>query len=324
VTLPRATVVICAYTLARWELLKSAISSVVGQTVEPVELVVVIDHSPELLDRLRSVYPDLRVVENANPRGLSGARNTGLAAATADVVAFLDDDAAAHPDWLATLLKEYEDPDVQGVGGAIDPMWAAGRPRWFPFEFDWVVGCTYRGLPRHVARVRNPIGANMSFRRSLFDAIGGFRDGLGRIGETPVGGEETELCIRAARHDPSARFLYQPLALVRHHVPRSRGTWRYFARRCFAEGLSKAAITRSVGRGAGLASERGYATRTLPAGVATGLTDVARGDVWGLGRVAAIVTGLAVATAGYVIGSITALADAPQDPAAQPSGISRS
>jgi glycosyltransferase involved in cell wall biosynthesis len=317
-------VVICAYTLARWELLKGAIGSVLGQTVEPIELIVVTDHNRELLDRLRSAYTGLKIIENSNRRGLSGARNTGLAAATADVVAFLDDDAAANPDWLATLLGAYEDPGVQGVGGAIDPVWAAGRPRWFPAEFDWVVGCTYRGLPRHVARVRNPIGANMSFRRDLFDAIGGFRDGLGRVGETPVGGEETELCIRATRHDQAARFLYHPRAVVRHHVPPARGTLRYFVRRCFAEGLSKAVITRSVGRGAGLASERGYATRTLPAGVLDGLAGVVRGDVWGLARAAAIVVGLTVTTAGYVIGSITSVEDSPQAPVIQPSGMSQS
>jgi glycosyltransferase involved in cell wall biosynthesis len=298
------TVVICAYTLARWELLRSSIESVVAQATVSVEVVIVSDHNTELFELVRSTYPALHVIENQGPAGLSGARNSGLAVATGDVVAFLDDDAAAEPGWLVELIPGYDDGDVQGVGGSIEPVWAAGRPRWFPAEFDWVVGCTYRGLPRHVAEVRNPIGANMSFRRQLFDTIGGFRDGLGRIGETPVGGEETELCIRAVQHDRDARFIYRPQAVVRHHVPAGRGTWRYFVRRCFAEGLSKAAITRSVGRAAGLASERGYATRTLPAGVKHGLTSALRGDPWGAARAAAIMLGLTVTTAGYVLGSL--------------------
>lgn len=319
-TPPRVTVVVCAYTLARWELLKSSIDSVLGQTIEPIELVVVSDHNPELYGRLRSAYPGLRVIENSNARGLSGARNAGLAAAAAEVVAFLDDDAAANPDWLEQLIQGYDLAEVQGVGGSIEPLWAVGRPRWFPTEFDWVVGCTYRGLPRHVAMVRNPIGANMSFRKRLFDSVGGFRDGLGRIGETPVGGEETELCIRAVQHDPGARFLYQPQAMVRHHVSASRGTWRYFMRRCFAEGLSKAAITRSVGRGTGLASERGYATRTLPAGVIKGLGNALRGDLWSAARAFAIIAGLSVTTAGYVIGSLKGTADRPQSTVTRPSG----
>jgi glycosyltransferase involved in cell wall biosynthesis len=313
-------VVICAYTLARWELLQGSIDSVVGQTIGPVDLVVVSDHNVELHARLGSAYPGLRVIENSNARGLSGARNTGLAAATGEIVAFLDDDAAANPDWLEALIGGYDNAAVQGVGGSIEPVWAAGRPRWFPTEFDWVVGCTYRGLPRGVAMVRNPIGANMSFRKRLFDAVGGFRDGLGRIGETPVGGEETELCIRAVRRDPDARFLYQPNAVVHHHVPAGRGTWRYFVRRCFAEGRSKAAITRSVGRGAGLASERGYTARTLPAGVFDGLASVLRGDVWGAARAVAIVVGLTVTTAGYVFGSLRPGAAYPQSPVIRPSG----
>jgi len=321
VSLQPATVVICVYTLARWELLRASIDSVLGQTVAPVDLVVVSDHNSELYVRLRSVYPELRIIENHNAAGLSGARNSGVAAATGEVVAFLDDDAAAEPGWLEELLGGYDDPDVQGVGGAIEPAWARGRPRWFPLEFDWVVGCTYRGLPRSAARVRNPIGANMSFRRSLFDAVGGFRDGLGRIGATPVGGEETEFCIRAVQHDSRARFLYRPRAIVRHHVPSNRATWRYFSARCYGEGLSKATITRSVGRGSGLASERRYATRTLPAGIGGGLKDLARGDLWGGARALAIVAGLIVTTAGYVIGSVMLRKKSSPSSVTQPSGI---
>lgn len=313
--------VICAYTLARWELLRASIESVLAQTVAPVDLVVVIDHNTELHRRVQSAYPGLRVIESQNAVGLSGARNSGLAAANCEVVAFLDDDAAAEPGWLEELLKGYDDLDVKGVGGAIEPAWAARRPRWFPPEFDWVVGCTYRGLPRAVALVRNPIGANMSFRRQLFDAIGGFSESLGRVGETPVGDEETELCIRAVHHDARARFLYRPGAIVRHHVPTSRATWRYFMSRCYAEGLSKAVITRSVGRGPGLASERSYATRTLPAGVARGLADLVRGDPWGAARAAAIIAGLLVTTAGYVIGSIQPLRKRPPFSATRPRGI---
>lgn len=320
-TPPRATVVICAYTLARWRLLQASIESVVGQSLPPVEVVVVSDHNTELYELVRSTYPAVRVIENQNRAGLSGARNSGLAVATGDVVAFLDDDAAADAGWLEELTRGYEDQAVQGVGGSIVPVWAAGRPRWFPAEFDWVVGCTYRGLPRDVATVRNPIGANMSFRKRLFDAVGGFRDGLGRIGETPVGGEETELCIRAVHREPAARFVYRPSAVVRHHVPAGRGTWRYFVRRCFAEGLSKAAITRSVGRGAGLESERGYATRTLPAGVIDGLAGALRGDIWGAARALAIVIGLTVTTAGYVFGSLKPGADHPQSAVTGPSGV---
>src|SRR5439155_542168 len=78
------------------------------------------------------------------------ARTTGIDRADrGDVIAFLDDDAVAEPDWLETMLRAYGDGSVMAVGGRIEPLWAAGRPGWFPPEFDWVVGCTYVGLPEH-------------------------------------------------------------------------------------------------------------------------------------------------------------------------------
>lgn len=297
------TVVICAYTLARWELLKASIESVLAQKLQPGDLLVVVDHNPELRNRLTEAYPSLRVVDNEHTPGLSGARNSGLDLARGEIVAFLDDDAQATPDWLEELMRGFDDPAVQGVGGLIEAWWDTGRPRWFPDEFDWVVGCTYRGMPSTVAEIRNPIGANMAFRRELVARIGGFNESIGRTRSMPLGGEETELSIRAARSEGGARFLYWPRAAVCHHVPAARGTWRYFVRRCYAEGVSKAAICRVVGSTAGLASERGYATRTLPRGMTRGIRDATRGDWWGLARAFAISLGLVVTALGYVLGS---------------------
>ena len=68
-------------------------------------------------------------------------------------------------------------------------MWESTCPTWFSAEFDWVVDCTYVGLPERRARARQLIRANMWFRHAdLLDA-GGFRADLGRVGSRPVGGE---------------------------------------------------------------------------------------------------------------------------------------
>src|SRR5881628_2113045 len=99
------------------------------------------------------------------------------------------------------------------------------------------------------------IGANMSARRELFSLVGGFRDGIGRLGRLPRGCEETELCIRARQRLPHAQFIYEPRARVTHAVPPSRATWSYFRSRCFAEGLSKARVSSSTGRRDALAAE---------------------------------------------------------------------
>jgi glycosyltransferase involved in cell wall biosynthesis len=300
------SVVICAYTEARWDDLVTAVESVQQQSAPPREIVVVIDHNASLLERVRRHFPDVVAVDNKESRGLSGARNTGVAVARGEVIAFLDDDAVAAHDWLAQLNAGYSDPLVLGVGGTIKPMWVDGRPNWFPEEFNWVVGCTYRGTPRKTAPVRNLIGCNMSFRREVFEVIGGFRNGIGRVGTHPVGCEETELCIRANQRWPQSVLLYESRARVHHRVPSSRACWDYFRARCYAEGLSKALVARSVGTRDGLASERAYTFRTLPRGVIRGLADVApRGDPTGLARAGAIVAGLAITTAGFLVGLVS-------------------
>jgi glycosyltransferase involved in cell wall biosynthesis len=298
------SVVICAYADERWPRLVAAVDSVRAQSAAALETIVVIDHNPALLARAQRELRDVRVVANVDARGLSGARNTGVRAARGEVVAFLDDDAVAAPDWLEWLGRAYRDPHVLGVGGAIEPEWESGRPRGFPAEFHWVVGCSYAGMPDRPSPVRNVIGANMSLRRDLFALAGGFRPGIGRIGRLPLGCEETELCIRVRRRRPDGIFLYEPRARVAHLVPRSRTTWSYFGSRCLAEGVSKAQVARWTGPAEALATERRYVRRTLPAGVLGGLRATRRGDPSGLVRAAAIVSGLVLTTLGYVAGRV--------------------
>lgn len=301
----RFSVVICAYTEKRWDDLVAAVESLRVQTYPPDEVILVIDHNTALAERVWREIPDVTWVENHGKQGLSDARNSGLAVARGDVVAFLDDDAEAEPDWLSLLAESYADPAVVGVGGFAEPDWAEGRPGWFPREFDWVVGCTYRGMPKTASPVRNLIGCNMSFRREIFDDLGGFTAGIGRLGTRPVGCEETELCIRIAQRRPGSVILFDPRAVVRHHVPGPRGTWAYFRSRCYAEGLSKAAVAGLVGASQGLASERTYTTRTLPKAVVEGIAAGVKGEAGGFGRAAAIVAGVGIATVGYGLGRLS-------------------
>jgi GT2 family glycosyltransferase len=302
---PDVSVVICAYSQARWDDLDRAVRSVRAQRVRPREVVLAIDHDPVLLERVREAFPDVIAVPNRHRRGLSGARNSGLEVARGAVTAFLDDDARAEPDWIERLVLPYDDAAVAGVGGAIEPDWIEGRPSWFPAEFDWVVGCTYRGMPQERHAVRNLIGANMSFRRELFADIGGFTDCIGRVGTRPLGCEETEFCIRARQRRPETSIVLEPAARVRHRVPGERARWRYFVSRCWAEGQSKALVARRAGARAALATERTYVVTTLTRGVARGFGDAfRRHDISGLARAAAIAGGLGLTTAGYVAGAI--------------------
>jgi GT2 family glycosyltransferase len=295
------SVIICAYTEARWENLVEAVKSLRRQDLGSPEIIVVIDHNPALFVRAHAAFPDAIVIESTDQRGLSGARNSGIATAQGAVIAFLDDDAVADHDWLRQLANGYQDPQVVGVGGTIVPYWQTGRPNWFPDEFNWVVGCTYRGMPKTAQSVRNMIGCNMSFRREVFAAVGNFVNGIGRIEAVPVGCEETELCIRVHQHWPDRVLMYLPQARVQHQVTPARARWSYFAARCRAEGKSKALVSQLVGASDGLSSERSYTLRVLPMGVLYGLRDAVIGhDIWGLARAAAIITGLMLTTGGYV------------------------
>ncbi len=303
--LKQAAIIICCYTEDRWDALCASISSALAQKYHDFSVIVVVDYNPPLQWRIVDQFPSVRVIENRGKKGLSGARNTGIRTANARYIAFLDDDAVAEPQWLQSLCDPMDDPNVMGVVGNIIPKWLGKYPAWFPKEFYWVFGCTYRGVPIQRSEVRNLIGGCMCVRAEIFNQVGGFRSEIGRIGTIPLGGEETEFCIRAHQANPNGKFLYEPDARMHHEVPSRRTTWRYFRSRCYAEGLSKALIARLVGTRDGLASESVYTVRILPTGVMYGLRDLfLRRDVHGLQRALAIIAGLFITTAGYLAGRL--------------------
>lgn len=313
------SVVVCAYTVQRWEQVGAALRTVAAQQVPPDQIVLVVDHDEELAARARTELVaelgTLVVLTNEHARGLSGARNTALERADGDVVVFLDDDARPADDqWLGRLLAPYADPRVSGVGGPVRPVWPTGaRPATLPADpdgrgvLDWVVGCSYTGEPSEPGPVRNLLGCNMSLRRAQALAVGGFAEELGRVGPTPSGCEETELCIRISQALPGALLVFEPAAGVEHEVAADRLTWRYLRGRGYAEGLSKAVVSGLVGPDDALSEERSYVTRVLPRAVRRGL----RGLVAGPRRrrdhaanVVAVTLCLVVTCLGYLRGRV--------------------
>ncbi len=305
-TTRQISVVVCTYTDRRWHELLAGISALRTQTLKPHEILVVVDHEPRLLERVADELPGTVALASAGPPGLAGSRNTGVRAATGSIVAFIDDDAVPEPDWLERLAAPYDDPDVTGVGGGIDPNWATARPAWFPPEFDWVVGCTYRGLPEARATVRNVIGANMSFRRDVFEHLEFFH-GLGHANGRSLGGEETDFCIRLAELLPGSQIVYEPSARVRHYVPPDRERFSYFMERCYIEGVSKGVLAGRVGSKAGLASERTY-VQAIPGAALRAVTEAVknRQPATALGAVASAV-GVGAAASGYAVSRLRRL-----------------
>lgn len=299
--LPTVSVVIAAFMMERWNDLFEAVASVRTQTVPVFETVVVIDHNPALLARAQDGLPGVIVTANAGPAGASASRNSGVSVSHGEIVAFLDDDAVASPTWLEALLGPFTSPDVVGAGGRLDPLWAASRPRWFPYEFDWAVGGSYRGMPETAVPVRNVWSNNMAIRRSVFDSVGGFRSDFGKVGHRSRP-EDTDLCLRASAAQPGGTWVYEPAAIAGHRVPLTRATLRFFLRRCYNEGAGKAELAALNGTDVSTSAERAYTRRVLPQGFARGLRDAAHGHGSEGLRSLAIAAGLSAATAGFMIG----------------------
>lgn len=291
-----ATVVTLAYTMARWDLTCAAIESVLRQTVQPLELIVAVDHNQELLERLRRRWaaaadgPPVHVIPSAYDGRQAASATTAGEIARGEFLVFLDDDAAAEPDWLERMLAPFEDPRVVAVGGAPIPRYERPRPAWLPDEFNWVFGCAYRGLPETRAPIDHLIGTTMATRTADFLAIGGIRHD-----DFP----DLELSHRLAARRPGAQLVYEPAAVVHHFVSSDRLTWSYFWRRCFLVNRRKVDAMADLGDAGHLGAERGFVARVLTRGVGRGVRDLVRGDVNGLRRAAAICAGVALAGAGY-------------------------
>ena len=295
---PTVSVIITTYLLERWDWLTECIASAKTQTVPASEIIVVVDHHQELLEKINREVPGVVAVPNIGGRGVSGARNSGVKASHGEVVAFLDDDAVVTPQWLSTLLPHILLPNVVGVGCYSDGLWENPCPAWFPSEFGWTIGVSYQGLPQEPTAVRNVWTCAMLVKRSSFDVVDGFREDFGKIGNRSLP-EDTDLCLRIAAVQENAVWMWDPAKVMKHRVPAGRATFGYLLSRCFLQGWGKAAMARMDGFDESTSSERSYAMRTLPAGFRRGLGDAVRGDVSGLARSGAITAAFSMAVAGY-------------------------
>jgi len=146
----------------------------------------------------------------------------------------------------------------------------------------------------------------MAIRRSSFNAVSGFRDDFGKVGQRSRP-EDTDLCLRSAA--PGNRtWMYEPGGVAGHWVPQQRTTLGYFVRRCFNEGLGKAALATLNGASQSTSTERDYARRVLPRAIRRGLREAAVGDVSGGMRSAAIAFGFCITVIGFVAGRTRELA----------------
>ena len=222
-----------------------AAESVLNQTYNNVELVVIVDGTPDVYDKILEDYDnheDMIISCNDENVGLLQSRNRGAELATGDVVAFIDDDAIADEEWIERLVDAYENQNAIATGGKMTPEWIAGKPSFLPEEFYWLIGVTHRGFADGAGEVRNTFGSNISFRTNLFEELGGFNVSIGgRKGDKNLQGGETELCARM-RTEYDQGIWYVPEAEVAHKVFQYRTKVGWLLDRAFWQGYSKRAM----------------------------------------------------------------------------------
>src|SRR6185295_4559387 len=201
-------------TLDRPQAIYNLLRHLEHQTVAPAEIIIV-DQSALFDERVASyaaANPRVRHHRIAE-RGLPNARNVGVGLATGDVVLFLDDDSIPDPDLVRFHAEAYADREVGGVGGRVQGGYDSGGTSIGKFrESDGKVVRNFGATTR--CDVDHLPGGNMSFRRSVFDRVGGFDK---TYGGSSIG-EETDFCLRARR--VGVRLVFEPRASLEHlHLP---------------------------------------------------------------------------------------------------------
>ena len=229
-----ASVIVCTYNRAAS--LSDTLESLKRQELRPGlswEVVVVDNNSSDptrsLVERFQREWPVLRYRFEPQ-QGLSHARNRGIAAARGAVILFTDDDVCPEPDWVQRILDGMAEHGCEACGGYIAPLWESPPPPWLTQRFHGFLAIrtdradTYRVL----GDSQPPFGANMAFRRGVFERVGLFDVTRGRSGATLASGEDGEFFERILAN--GARVMFFGDARVHHKVESFRLTKRYLRR----------------------------------------------------------------------------------------------
>ena len=252
---PQASVLVC--TRNRAELLAEVCETIlaVDYPADAWELVIVDNHSTDGTAEVARSFVErhpgrARSVREAR-LGLAHARNRGIRETRGEVVIFVDDDAFPREGWLRSLIEALGGPGVLAAGGPVEPIFESERPAWLgerylPYLSAWDLGSE----PMDLRYNEVPRGANMAFRREVFERFGEFSVYLDRKGSSLLSCGDTELCLRIERG--AGRIVYVPEAEVGHRVHAERITEDWMVQRFGAQGRSEAIVDWMHGGFAGL------------------------------------------------------------------------
>lgn len=244
---PLLSVIATARSMARVGDVFDLLDSLAVQRYQPLETIFVAEASRELFDCAAAYVSGrglkgARVLFNDGEPGLSAGRNVGIEAAAGEIIAFLDDDTVAFPDWAGEIVNACSGDSVVGVTGATCPLWDDPSMAWLPPELYWLISCTgWTGWDKPV-EMRNAWGHNMAFRREAFRLCGLFDNRHG-YQKGPFG-EDNEFSLRA-RAKTGKRIVFSPRARVWHKVHPYRLSLRFVADRSFFIGRSRRQLRRA-------------------------------------------------------------------------------
>jgi glycosyltransferase involved in cell wall biosynthesis len=229
------SLIVCTYNRCQslTETLESIAAQVVPDSVE-WEIVVVDNNSTDstrtVVEESSKKWPGRFRYIFEGRQGLSAARNSGIRNSRGMVLAFTDDDVITDPHWLWNLTLHLTSEEWAGSGGRIVPVWAKPLPNWMSINDPYTMGPFVLFDAGSEPRVldRPPYGANMAFRRNIFEKYGVFRTDLGRSGGNLNSREDIEFGERLL--SAGERLRYEPSAVVFHPASENRMTERFVLR----------------------------------------------------------------------------------------------
>jgi glycosyltransferase involved in cell wall biosynthesis len=249
--MPQIAAIICTHN--RDNYLGAAIDSLIAQECDDFEILVVDNGSTDNTKAVvesRLSHPRFKYVYES-VLGLSVARNTGAKETTSPILAYLDDDAEASPQWLSVLLEAYNNNEKLAIaGGKVTLIWPDGimPPKWI--SSDMAAGLGAYDLGESIVYIDNPNltprGLNYSMRRAFLEQIGGFDANLGRVGKKLLSNEELYMTELALKNGWQVAYL--PDALAAHNVAPERVKPDWFLRRSWWQGISECYREEVAGR----------------------------------------------------------------------------
>lgn len=231
---------------SRKALIDEIIDKILSQSVAKLPVEVIVVHNSSIPQNYKENSENFIKIIQEPKTGLNYARNTGVKAATGNIIAFLDDDVILSKTWLTSLIRAHKFPSNLCVGGPviIEDWNKVVTPQWFSDYFlRFIVPPKF---PRTAGRIEKPyylIGANMSFKKTVFSDYGLFNTNLDRRGDCLLSGGDVEFMMRLNPESIS----YEPLAAVSTKITQQRLTKWYFIRRIFWQAVSDARIIKKRG-----------------------------------------------------------------------------